>query len=100
MAEQQQIRPAEPEVPAFYVSSFNLSATSNEVVLIGNELYPSWGPAGDIQPARLRPRLVLQLSPQSVKDLAEVLKNFVATYEASYGELRTDYLLRGDNPPR
>jgi hypothetical protein len=43
MSDQQQISPADGDVPAFYVSSFNLSATSNEVVLIGNELYPTWG---------------------------------------------------------
>jgi hypothetical protein len=107
MAEQHQTAPAarlietvEPEVPTFYVSSFNLSATSNEVVLIGNELYPAWGNAGDAQPPQLRPRLVLRLSPQSVKDLADVLSNFVASYETSYGELRTDYLLRKESPSR
>jgi hypothetical protein len=33
----------ESGMPAFYVSSFNLSTTSNEVVLIGNELFPTWG---------------------------------------------------------
>jgi hypothetical protein len=42
----------------------------------------------------LRPRLVIRLSPQSAKDLADVLQNFVANYEQAYGELRTDYLLR------
>jgi hypothetical protein len=106
MAEQQQTTPAaqliefvESGVPTFDVSSFNLSATSNEVVLIGNELYPAWGPVGDAQPPQLRSRLVLRLSPQSVKDLADVL-SFVASYEASYGELRTDYLLRREIPTR
>ena len=34
--------PAELDGPAFFVSSFNLSATSNEVVLVGNELFPTW----------------------------------------------------------
>jgi len=32
---------AELGVPAFFGSSFNLSATSNEVVLVGNELLPT-----------------------------------------------------------
>jgi hypothetical protein len=32
---------AELGVPTFFVSSFNLSATSNEVVLVGNELFPT-----------------------------------------------------------
>src|SRR3984893_10268614 len=84
----------ESGVPTFYVSSFNLSATSNEVVLIGNELFPTWGGNGAAQPPVLRPRLVIRLSPQSAKDLADVLQNFVANYEQAYGELRTDYLLR------
>jgi hypothetical protein len=99
MAEQQP-PPSAPEVPAFYVSSFNLSATSNEVVLIGNELFPSWNPSGEAQQPQLRPLVVIRLSPQSVKDLAEVLRNFVASYETSYGELRTDYLLRKESPTR
>jgi hypothetical protein len=55
--------PADGDVPAFYISSFNLSVTSNEVVLIGNELHPTWGPAGEPQAPQLRPRLVLRLSP-------------------------------------
>ena len=76
------------------MSSFNLSATSNEVVLAGNELFPTWGGEGAAQPPVLRPRLVIRLSPQSAKDLADVLQNFVANYEQAYGELRTDYLLR------
>jgi hypothetical protein len=36
---------AELGVPTFFVSSFNLSATSNEVVLVGNELFPAWSGA-------------------------------------------------------
>lgn len=85
---------AELGVPTFYVSSFNLSATSNEVVLVGNELFPTWGADGQAQAPVLRPRLVIRLSPQSAKDLADVLRNFVGNYEQAYGELRTDYLLR------
>jgi hypothetical protein len=104
MAEQQQdlsaahpVETAELAVPTFYVSSFNLSATSNEVVLVGNELYPTWGAEGAVQPPVRRPRLVIRLSPQSAKDLVDALGNSVANYEASYGELRTDYLLRKQN---
>jgi len=86
---------AELGVATFFVSSFNLSATSNEVVLVGNELFPTWGGEGAAQPPVLRrPRLVIRRSPQSAKDLADVLQNFVANYEQAYGELRTDYLLR------
>jgi hypothetical protein len=81
-------------VPTFFVSSFNLSATSNEVVLVGNELVPSWNGAGTAQPPALRPRLMIRLSPQSAKDLTDVLGNFVVNFERAYGELRTDYLLR------
>jgi hypothetical protein len=40
------------------------------------------------------PRLVIRLSPQSAKDLGDVLQNFVANFERAYGELRADYLLR------
>ena len=68
--------------------------TSNEVVLIGNELFPTWSGEGTAQPPVLRPRLVIRLSPQSAKDLGDVLQNFVTNYERAYGELRTDYLLR------
>jgi hypothetical protein len=85
---------AELGAATFFVSSFNLSATSNEVVLVGNELFPTWGGEGAAQPPVLRPRLVIRLSPQSAKDLSDVLHNFVANYERAYGELRTDYLLR------
>jgi hypothetical protein len=85
---------AELGVPTFFVSSFNLSAPSNEVVLVGNELFPTWSGEGAAQPPVLRPRLVIRLSPQSAKDLGDVLQNFVANFERAYGELRTDYLLR------
>jgi hypothetical protein len=81
-------------VPTFFVSSFNLSATSNEVVLVGNELFPTGGGDGAAQPPVLRPRLVIRVSPQSAKDLANVLQNFVANYEQAYGQLHTDYVLR------
>ena len=70
------------------------------MVLVGNELFPIWGPAGEAQASQLRLRWVLRLSPPSVKDLAEVLSNFGATYEASYGTLRTDYLPRKESPSR
>jgi hypothetical protein len=33
------------------------------------------------QPPVLRPRLVIRLSPQSAKDLSDVLQNFVANFE-------------------
>ena len=85
--------------PAFFVSSFNLSATSNEVVLVGNELFPTWSGEGAAQAPVLRPRLVIRLSPQSAKDLGDVLQNFVANFERAYGELRTDYLLRKQPGP-
>src|ERR1700719_758032 len=85
---------AELGVPTFFVSSFNLSATSNEVVLVGNELFPTWGGEGAAQPPVLLRRFVIRLSPQSAKDLADVLQTFVANYNQAYGELRTDYLLR------
>ena len=42
----------------------------------------------------LRPRLVIRLSPQSAKDLADVLQNFVVNYEQAYGQPHTNYLLR------
>jgi hypothetical protein len=71
-----------------------LSATSNELVLVGNELFPSWAGDGAAQPPVLRPPLVIRLSPQSAKDLADVLRNFMANYEQAYGELHTDYLMR------
>src|SRR5271154_5541247 len=85
---------AETGVPTFFVSSFNLSATSNEVVLVGNELFPSWGGEGPAQPPVLRPRLVIRLSPQSAKDLRDVLQTFVVNFERAYGGRHTDYLLR------
>jgi hypothetical protein len=76
----------------------SLSATSNEVVLVGNELFSTWSGEGTAQPPVLRPRLVIRLSPQSAKNLSDVLQNFVANYERAYGELRTDYLLRKQFP--
>jgi hypothetical protein len=93
-ASSQPVKIPELGVPNFYVSSFNLSATSNEVVLVGNELFPTWAGDGVAQPPVLHPRLVIRLSPQSARDLTDVLRNFVANYEQAYGELRTDYLLR------
>jgi hypothetical protein len=86
--------PADLDAPAFFVSSFNLSATSNELVLVGNELFRTWSGEGAAQPPVLRPRLVIRLSPQSAKDLSDMLQNFVANFERAYGELRTDYLMR------
>lgn len=70
----------------FFVSSFR-SATSNEVVLVGNELFPTWSGEGAAQPPVLRPRLVIRLSPQSAKDLCDVLQNFVANFERAYGRI-------------
>jgi hypothetical protein len=85
---------AELGVLTLFVSSFNLPATSSEVVLVGNELFPTWGGEGAAQPPVLRPRLVIRLSPQSAKDLADVLQNFVVNYEQAYGQPHTNYLLR------
>ena len=81
-------------VPTFYVSRFNVSATSNEVVVVGSEVYPTWGADGAAHAPVTLPRVVLRLSPQSLKDLAHILHSFVARYEESYGELQTDYLMR------
>jgi hypothetical protein len=98
MAESQQPMPAptiaelaDSSVPTFYISS--ISASSNEAIVIGNELYPTWGADGATQAPVLRPRLVIRFSPPSVKYLADVLNDFVAGYEANYGELRANYLL-------
>ena len=90
---------ARSAVPTFYVSSFNVSATSNEVVVIGSEVNPTWGADGTTHAPVAMPRVVLRLSPQSLKDLADILQNFVAKYEASYGELHTDYLMRKAGKP-
>ncbi|MFO1056571.1 MAG: hypothetical protein U1E53_06325 [Dongiaceae bacterium] len=78
----------------FHVSSFNVSGTSNEVVVFANEVEPSWGAAGEAQAPVLQTRVLLRMSPQSAKDLAEILHSFVARYEETYGELQTDYLRR------
>ena len=101
MADPQHVAPAptaaeagKAAVPAFYVSSFNVSATSNEVVVIGSEVNPTWGADGAAHAPASVPRVVLRLSPQSLKDLADILQSFVARYEGSYGELNTDYLIR------
>jgi hypothetical protein len=55
---------AEAGVPTSFVSSFNLSAISNEVVLVGNELFPTWSSEGAVQPPVPRPRLVILPQPQ------------------------------------
>jgi hypothetical protein len=91
--------PMQTGVPAFYVSSFNVSATSNEAVVIGSEVYPAWGADGATHPPVTVPRVVIRLSPQSLKDLSDILHNFVAKYEATYGELQTDYLRRKASHP-
>jgi hypothetical protein len=82
------------ETPTFHVSSFNISATSNEVVVFGNEVHPGWAAGGAPQPAVSVTQVLLRMSPQSLKDLADMLQSFVAKYEANYGELQTDYLRR------
>ena len=98
MAEPHTVAPsvdaARTAVPTFYASSFNVSATSNEVVVIASEVNPTWGSDGTTHAPVTVPRVVLRLRPQSLKDLAEILQSFVSKYEASYGELHTDYLRR------
>ena len=89
---------AEPGVPTLFVSS--QPRDPEQVVLVGNELFPTWSGEGTAQPPVLRPRLVIRLSPQSAKDLGDVLQNFVANFERAYGELRTDYLLRKQSGTR
>ncbi len=86
--------PIQAGIPTFHVPSFNVTATSNEVFVIGSEVYPTWGSDGAAHPPVTAPRVLIRLSPQSLKDLADMLHSFVAKYEASYGELHTDYLLR------
>jgi len=49
MAESGQDRSVEPEVTVLYVSSFNLSGNSNDV-LIGNEIVASWAPTEEPPP--------------------------------------------------
>lgn len=70
-----------------YASVFHINTNSNEFqILFGhNALVMTPGIAPSV------PAVIVQLSPQSVKDLCLLLQKNIATYEGEWGEIQTQF---------
>jgi hypothetical protein len=80
------------DLPTWAVSQFSVSVTSNEVLLVGSEITPLLTPEGVPDNfARVRPRVVFRMSPQTMKDLSIILSEALRKYEGQFGVLNTDY---------
>jgi len=80
------------DLPTWAVSQVTVQATSNEVMILGSDTVPATTPEGVPSPfARLRPIVMLRMSPQTMKDLSIVLTDTVKKYEAMYGQMTTDF---------
>jgi len=88
-----QIGPATPVIPS---STFSAAWTSNDCyVFLGRpDLGAKAGEPGEAAAFSALALAVLQLSPQSTKDLYLVLKDTVEAYERAWGEIHTDFTRR------
>jgi hypothetical protein len=82
------------EAPRFHVSGFQLSCTSNDAVLLANQLRPSKLQNGDLAPFMPQETVaVLAMSIGSFKDLALLLADQVSEYERRTGRvIETDFM--------
>lgn len=75
------------DTPLIYASSIQLRVASNDWSLVlGNKV-----PVPGEEREELRPKCILQISPQTAKDLYLIIKGALEVYEARYGEIKTEY---------
>ena len=81
------------EVPTITPSTFAAAWTSNDCfVLMGRpDVGLTPGAPGAKTAPTFHPIAVLQVSPQSAKDLCLILKEAVEGYERVWGEIHTDF---------
>ncbi len=77
----------EINVPFFYASSITIQVMSNDWTFFLGKVVPL---PGDKQP-ELRPTCILQVSPQTAKDLHLLMKLHLEEYEERYGTIETDF---------
>jgi hypothetical protein len=87
-------KPMTLAVPTFYVSTINASLGSNEGTLTFSVTKPvivQAGPNTTIQALTQEPVVVIQMSPETAKDLAILLTERVAVHEKAWGEISTEF---------
>lgn len=84
------------DAPNFYITAINIAPSSNSFSLLLSKLRPVVVEiAGQqAQAGRLDPVAVVDMSPGTAKDLLILLKNSIATHEAEFGEIVTEYSRR------
>ncbi len=80
--------------PKFYGSSIQLFWTSNDLTILFGRAAPfvQIGSDGKSEHTnRLEPVAMIQISPQTAKDLSLLLAETVAAHEREWGVIRTEY---------
>lgn len=81
--------------PHYFATNTSIAFTSNACALTFLRATPAnlkVGPDAVVQIGALEPVVILDLSPQSAKDLAIVLMDAVARHEKEYGDLTSDFI--------
>ncbi|MGE7367924.1 hypothetical protein ACQKKX_02485 [Neorhizobium sp. NPDC001467] len=82
------------EAPTFYGSNFAVSWSALDVSMVLGRAFPATIDAGDMAGSMfgvLETQAIIQMSPQSAKDLMLVLQEGLKAYEEKYGVIKTDY---------
>jgi hypothetical protein len=79
------------QAPKFYGSTVNVNMTSNEISLMFGR--PHFV-IGDHEGAPGEPVAIIQMSPQTAKDLLVLLAGSLKTWEKEWGELQTEFTRR------
>jgi hypothetical protein len=75
--------------PKFYGSTLHINITSNECsILFGR---PHFTIGGDGDDARAEAVCIVQMSPQTMKDLVVLMERNVKRYEEEWGVIETQY---------
>ena len=77
------------EVPVFHGSSVALHIASNEWTFFVSRVVP-FPDEGD-KPVNVHPECIIQVSPQTAKDLYLIVKSGVEEYENDYGTIETAF---------
>lgn len=81
-------------VQQFFASMFHVALTSTTVTVLCQANAPAIDENGNIVPnvGVAVPVAQINLSPQAAKELSVLLSDMIASYEANYGTIKTDFI--------